>query len=223
GAAAVRVGRHSLTPAIVAHWARVEGAFAYRTSGLAGDRPTPPRGLIPDPPSYADCIAYLATKASPSAPRPTRGALRGECEREWLALRRHVLEILLTYYWTQEEARALHVLVTPSEVQHLLDAQFGSARRFEQFRRGSGVSMSEERFILTSKLQLKKLQERVSPLHVHTGHESAQMSASVDLAYQRLDAAMKRKWIPRTDCRAGYVVAECRQYRGPADTGTSGL
>jgi hypothetical protein len=31
----------------------------------------------------------------------------------------------------------------------------------------------------------------------------------------RLVAAWRAKWIARTDCRPGYVVQKCRQYRGP--------
>ena len=31
----------------------------------------------------------------------------------------------------------------------------------------------------------------------------------------------KKKWKAKTDCRAGYVVADCKQYKAPKTTSTS--
>lgn len=218
GTAVARVGRYSLTPSAVAHWTRVEAALAYRY-----DPTSPvPRGVVPDPPSYAACAAYLAARQRASGRRPTRGALRRECAALEQALRHHVLEILLTDYWVAEEARILGIRASAAEVQRALAATFASTAELERFLRYTGARLADERFLIESQLLLARLQARVRPVRLGGGRETAQMASEIDAADGRLARAMKRKWVPQTDCRAGYVVVECRQHERPASAGTSG-
>lgn len=40
-------------------------------------------------------------------------------------------------------------------------------------------------------------------------------------ALSKFVVSFKKKWRSKTDCRAGYVVAECKQYKAPKSTATS--
>jgi hypothetical protein len=213
-----QVGRHSLSKAALAHWTAIEGVLTYEYKPT---RPIP-KGAVPDPPAYRDCIAYLASTSVKQAiagklGAATRAQLRKQCRESYLAIQHHILEILLTDYWFSEEAAEKGMKVSSAEVEHAIDAEFPSQPAFHKFLHATGERPADKRFLTESLLLLQKLQESVSPLRSKpTGErESAEMSARVDQAYEQLDKAMKRKWIPRTNCRPGYVVLECRQYVAP--------
>jgi hypothetical protein len=210
GAEVVRVGRHSITKATLDHWTAVEGVLTYHYQPGR-----PPNGLVLDPPAYASCIAYMAATAGAKhgRPRPTMARLKALCEQKYEQLQRHMLEILITDYWVSEEAASRGIRVTVREVQEALDRQFPTQAGFRKFLTTTGERASDERSLVEHKLLLEKLQWSVSPLRGHVGPETEQMAARVDLSIAKLSDEMKRKWTPRTNCRAGYVLSECRQYR----------
>jgi hypothetical protein len=213
GAEVVRVGRHSITKATLEHWTAVEGVLTYQYPlGRSA-----PKGLAPDPPDYAGCIAYSATNAKTkhARPTPTTAQLKARCKQEYEAVQRHMLDILITNYWVSEEAATKGLKVTAKEVQRALDRQFQTRAKFRKFLAITGERPADQWSIIEHKLLLEKLQWSVSPLRGHVGPESEQMANQVDLSIAKLGDDMKKKWTPQTNCRAGYVVSECRQYRDP--------
>jgi hypothetical protein len=200
-----------LTKAALAHWTAVEAVLTYQ---YRPRRPVP-TGLVPDPPSYTNCIAYLtaSAKSGRGRPKPTRARVKTQCEQRHEELQRHILDILITDYWIAEEAIEKDIKATPQEVQHVLRREFPTMAQLRRFLAISGMRASDERFLIENKLLLEKLQWTVSPLRGHVGPESAQMAVRVDMSTTRLANEMTKRWTPQTTCRAGYVVAECRQHR----------
>jgi hypothetical protein len=219
GAEVVRVGRHSITKATLDHWTAVEGALTYK---YPLGHPAP-KGLVPDPPDYADCIAYSAATAEAQhvRPKPTTAQLKVQCKQKYQALQDHMLDILITNYWVSEEAANKGLRVTAKEVQQAFHRQFPTQAKFRKFLAITGERPSDQRLLIKHKLLLEKLQWSVSPLRGHVGPESEQMADQVDLSIDKLSDELKRKWTPQTNCRAGYVVSECRQFR-EQQTGAGG-
>lgn len=212
GSVVVRVGHHSLTKAELEHWTAIEAALTYRTPSTRGI----PKGL-PDPPDYGGCIAASAAAAGAGdvRPKPTTVQLKAVCRQKHEAIQRHILDILITDYWVSEEAADKKLTVNANEVQRTLKRDFPTQAKFREYLSSTGERPADQRAMIEHQLLLGKLQWRVSPLRGHpfTGPESERMSNEVDLSIARLSEEMRRKWTPRTDCRAGYVVSECRQFR----------
>jgi len=194
----VRVGHHSITKAALAHWTAVE---AVLSSGESFERPVP-KGLVPDPPAYTSCIAYLGR----TAPAASTAQLRSECEQKYRAIQDHVLEILINYDWMHEEATARSVRVNAREVDRALRVQLPSAAAFARFLAVTGESVSDARYVVESKLLIAKLQSAASSQPGLTAEQRAR--AAADFA-----ATVIARWKSRTDCRSGYVLPDCRQYR----------
>jgi hypothetical protein len=211
GADVARVGRHLLTKQMLDHWVAIEAVVSYEYKPT---RPVP-KGLDPDPPSYRACIAYLrsSAKPAPGAAPPSDAALRAECASKEKGLQRHTMELLLTDYWVEEETNARGIDVSNDDIRRAIRKEFASEQDRYRFMRLTHQSVADERFLLESKIRLRKLQVSISPLRPD-GHESAEMAAAVDRAYARLGNQIKRKWIPRTECSPGFVVVECKAY-GP--------
>ncbi|THD79802.1 MAG: hypothetical protein E7812_08745 [Phenylobacterium sp.] len=127
-------------------------------------------------------------------------------------MQHHILEILLTDYWTSGEASDKGLKVTAWEIRQVLRREFASRAEFRQFLDLTGERPSDERFLIEDELLLKKFDWLVSPLRGRKGPEHGKESAEVDEAYAKFGKAMKRKWILRTNCRTGYVIVICSQY-----------
>jgi hypothetical protein len=197
----VRVGDHAITKARVEHWVRVEAATSHE---IKPTRPLP-KGLIPVPPHYADCIAYLAAEAK-AAPKRTAADLKGICASKYTAFKEQVLQILITYFWIADESARKGVTVTEAEVTQYLQRLFRVPRELERFLRLTGESAADERMLARKVLLGIKLQDLVTR-QAHTRAERVQAPAKY---FNQLSA----KWTPRTSCAAGYVVLQCKQHRG---------
>src|SRR5438445_2979554 len=85
-----RVGSHVITKATLDRWTAIEGVLAYQ---LNPTRPVP-KGVVPDPPSYTACVAFLRAhpQASASASaHATAAQLRAACKARYEVLQRHML------------------------------------------------------------------------------------------------------------------------------------
>ena len=110
----VRVGRARLTKAALERWTAVEAVLTY---GYKPKRPVP-KGVVPDPPAYAACAAYLArlSRREGEHPAPTRARLKGRCAQQHTSVQRHILDLLIVDYWVREEAAARGVEITAPEL-----------------------------------------------------------------------------------------------------------
>src|SRR5437764_406002 len=75
------------------HWLTV----AAKSSGQPG-------AVVPDPPTYAKCIA-AKRKATPAPakgqPKVTDATLKTQCSQEYTQLREQVLQLLISFKWIQ--------------------------------------------------------------------------------------------------------------------------
>ncbi len=207
-AVVVQVGAHAITKATLNRWTAIEAILSYEfdPSGPV------PKGVVPDPPSYTNCIAYLR-KTPPaltkSATDPSSAQLKRQCEQKQELLEHHMLDILITYYWLSGEAASRGVKVTAAELKQTLARQFPSEAAFHRFLALTGETASDERLLLTKSLLDTKLQQSVM---ASKGLTSKQQQEE---ALIKFSEEFARRWTARTSCRPGYVVSECRQYKGP--------
>jgi hypothetical protein len=208
GAVVARVGGRSITKSSLERWTAIEAVLAYETN----PRRPPPRGIVPDPPAYVNCVAYLKAESSAADhPMPSATQLKRRCDKRHTSLQRHVLDILLIYYWLRNEAAERGVEVTSSDVEHVLDRIFPSAAAYHRYLAITGERPADERLIIQKDLldtKLLQLDEAKYRQQTTAAHQSER--ALVEAA-----KAFTKKWRARTSCSAGYVVSECEQYRGP--------
>jgi len=209
-AVAVRVGDHSITQATVKHWTAVEAVLAYEASPSG---PTP-KGVVPDPPAYADCIAYLR-RTDATQPSARAGAapaeLKRRCQQRYDQLKHHVLDILITSYWLDGEAAARGVTVNEREIRQAIRRQFPTPTGLHRFLALTGEKASDETLIVRRDLLAVKLQALQQSEVTKSGLALAQERK----AFAKLGAEFTSRWTARTDCRPEYVVQECRQFKRP--------
>lgn len=215
GNVVVRVGEHSITKATVSHWTRVEAVLTHENrSG-----PIAPRGLVPDPPRFANCIEYLATTtdAEQTGQRSDRLQLKRLCAQKDKNLREQALLALITHYWVSGEAAKRHVKITDDEIRQEENRKF-SAKGGRRSLEAAGVRPADERFFVERQVLLAKLQRSTLPVYAElrraVGPETPRMVDRVDAEIQRLSDEMTKRWTPRTQCRTGFVVLQCSEYKG---------
>ena len=185
-------------------------------------RPTRPlpAGVVPKPPGYGDCIAYLAKVAKTDRVRPAPSAtqLKERCAQAHAALQQQVLEMLISYHWVREETAREGVALSRGEVDRLLRQQFPTGADLRRFLAFTGLRMSDERFFLENLLLREKWHRAALPalyarLRRENGGESLRMVEEIDADVSKLTESLAERWTPRTHCRAGYVVRFCSEYR----------
>jgi hypothetical protein len=198
---AVQVGSNAISTATVARWVPIE------TYLLDSDIPKtpPPKGLIPDPPRYADCIAYEreqpAEKRHPS--KPTEAQLKDKCVQRWHYLRRHTLNNLILNEWLLGEAAERGIKVSSTEAREAMETNvhhlFPHPNEFHRYLSSTGLTEADE---------LKRMK---------TGLIANKVYKTVILAGKtpQLEyTAFIKKWVAKTNCAAGYVIPDCKQYKG---------
>jgi hypothetical protein len=208
GDAVVQVGESSISKATVDHWTRIEGALTYRTT----PKQPVPNGVVPDPPSYTVCIAYLEATARPAKgqPKPTVAQLRSQCQQKDGVLRKKALGILILFDWLNEELADRGGKVTDKEVQQQLSIfkhqEFPTEADFYKYLASTGMSVSDMLLLMKNGVLGTKLQQKV----VAKGLTAQQQGQ----AFAKFATEFKKKWTAKTSCRPGYVVPGCKQYKG---------
>jgi hypothetical protein len=205
------VGAKKITKGTLERWTAIEAILSHEVTPT---RP-PPKGLVPDPPDYADCIAYLRKNPArliAAAQKPTDAQLKSQCRHKHEGLQRHMLDILITNYWLDGEGASRRLSVGDAELEQALRSQFPTQAAFRRFLAITGESASDERALLRANLMASKLQQT-----------AVAQKPAASAARQRALAAFLRgftaRWTARTSCRPGYVVQECRQFPGPKAAG----
>src|SRR3954451_7654018 len=115
GNAVATVDGESIDKQDFSHWMTV----AARSSGQAD-------AAVPDPPSYAKCVA-AKRKATPAPakgqPKVTDSQLKTQCKTEYEQQRSQVMQLLVSFKWIQGEAEAQGIKVTDAEVKKSFDEQ----------------------------------------------------------------------------------------------------
>lgn len=121
------------------HWMLV----AAKSSGQAA-------AAVPDPPTYARCIAAkrkTTPKPAKGQPKTTDAQLKTQCQQQYSQLRDQVLQLLISFQWLQDEADQQGVKVTDAEVQKSFQQQkkqsFPKDADFKKFLQQSGYTQQD--------------------------------------------------------------------------------
>src|SRR3954452_10215807 len=140
------------------HWMAVAAKSAAQGANAA----------VPDPPSYAKCVA-AKRKATPAPakgqPKVTDSQLKTQCKTEYEQQRNQVMQLLVSFKWIQGEADAKNIKVTDAEVKKSFDEQKKQSvpkeADYQKFIKQSG--QTQEDIIQRVKLDLlsNKIREKI--------------------------------------------------------------
>jgi len=150
------------------HWLSV----AARQSVAPGSTARP---AVPDPPTYAKCVAALQNQPTPKGQtKPSVAALKAQCQQQYNGLKTQVMQFLIQSQWLLKEADARNLTAKPAAVQKQLDDQikqsFPKKADFNKFLKTSGMTMQDLLFrvkvdVLTQQVRQKVVagRDKVSP------------------------------------------------------------
>jgi hypothetical protein len=126
------------------------------------------------------------------------------------AVKVEVLGFLISADWLIGESSSLGVKLSDAEVKRQLIkeklAAFPEPAKFKAFLRSSGETVSDLLLNLKVHLLGQKLEQRALV---------GKSEAAKQKAFAAFVKAFRKKWSAKTECRAGYVVEDCRQYKAP--------
>jgi hypothetical protein len=198
-----QVGEYPLTRAQVDHWML---HFAGGDYSIVSRNATVPDGLVSDPPDYARCVASLEAAAAKSplgGAKETGVQLVGKCRQLYQALKTQATSFLVSTQRTIGLGRDLGVTASEAQVQRLF--QQAKAREYPT---GADLHryLATKRWTLADVLLQTKLEVLGDAIikKIHTPQGRAKLSEA------------ERLWTEKTDCKPGYVVEYCKQYKGGA-------
>jgi hypothetical protein len=203
--AAVKVAGTTISRATLQHWADIEAITSHEFPPHKAPEP----GIVPDPPKYFNCIAYLAKVLATS--HPSTQELKTSCVTYSRSLRGHVLEILIDYYWVRQVAKERGVAATPKEINATLINLYSNEATVRRLMAVSGETRADLHLLAERNILVEKLLKR------EQAAASASSGGSAKKAEEALIAratAFTKEWIARTDCRPEFVMALCKQYKG---------
>lgn len=204
------VGHSVITKAMFDHWLHVAGVRNYQLHPL-----TPvPKGVVPDPPDYTQCAAYLRTlppRNYHALPYIHSGmTFREQCRLMYEKLRAQTLRGLITAYWLIDEGKARGFVASKRAIRQFYERSwkggYASRAEFEKSLANSGETIADQLF----RAEVKVYSGMIERQYIKKG---VQRLANPALA--RFFADFPVKWAARTNCHKEYVVPGCRQYRGP--------
>jgi hypothetical protein len=204
-----RVGTDAITLSNLERWTAIEASLAYAERPLGAT----PKGVVPDPPDYVNCIGYLRaiTKPEPGQSALTTEKLKRLCAEKHERLRRHILDILLIHDWLKNEAAERGVKLTNAERETLLHRVAPTPAALHRYLSNTGERLADLRLIIERDLLDTKLERLMDARIKHDGVTSEHQR---ERALVKAATEFTNKWASKTYCHAGFVVSECRQYRG---------
>jgi hypothetical protein len=203
-----RVGSVAITKATLEHWIPIEAVVSYK---LFPKKPTP-KGLIPIPPNYTACIAYLATTPELIRERGlkvSKAQLKSQCKARYETLKQVMMTFLITGWWEIGEGKEWGVKVSEEEVKQRLEGLkkhfLPTEADYQRYLALTGQTLSDEYFRERIQLFEVKLEQYLEAKRKRLG---SKMDAFISEANKR--------WVSRTSCEPGYVVTQCRLSGGGA-------
>jgi foldase protein PrsA len=234
--AVAQVNGTAITTAAFEHWMHIAGAGTSDASEAALPQP-------PEYTACIAALAASAPKPTKSVKAPSHGQLKAQCAREYESLKMSTLGYLISADWLIDEANAQHVVVSDKQVHARLASiarqDFPGKGAFASFLHSSPYTVSD----LLLRIKLEMLSERLEHKALghaakvtqaqiasyYAAHRSrfahqplSKVSASIgeelrsqsqERAFATFKTAFRKRWTARTDCRPGYVVLECKQYK----------
>jgi hypothetical protein len=164
--------------------------------GIPGDAVVQVDGA---PITRATFAHWMRIAKAPSKPGPRYQAAKAE-----------VLGFLISADWLIGESSSLGVKLSDAEVKRELIkeklAEFPEPAKFRAFLQSSGETVSDLLLNLKVHLLGQKLERRAL---------KGKTQAARQKAFEAFVKAFRKRWTVKTQCRAGYVVEDCPQYRAP--------
>jgi foldase protein PrsA len=134
-----KIGDTVITKAQFSHWL---DAAAHGSAAPGG------KVVVPDPPTFAKCIANQQKQPVPQgAKKPTAAQLKLQCKQQYDALKQQVMQFLVSAEWIQQEAKKQNVKVSDKEVQKQFADQkkqsFPKASDYQKFLKSSGMTEAD--------------------------------------------------------------------------------
>jgi hypothetical protein len=202
-----QVDGHSVSKQELERWTAIESRLAF---GANASTPAPP-GVVPDPPSYSKCAAFLRAHHRPGEDllKTTTSELKARCATNRRSTQLHILDILLFSYWLEGEAAEKHVQLKPAEINTLLHSVAPTPAALRAYLANTGERLADLRLVVRKDLfdtKLEALEE--------SALKKDNPSIPPEQILQRLASEFTTKWAARTTCSAAYLVSECTQYKG---------
>jgi phosphatidylethanolamine-binding protein (PEBP) family uncharacterized protein len=127
------------------------------------------------------------------------------------------LGFLITSEWVLREAAARHITVTEAEVKQrfaeLVHKTFPKPGELQKYLAKSGETEAD----LLARIKVELLSGEIAA-QVTAGKRGARRAA----ALRRFEKQFQKHWKALTNCKAGYVMEDCKQYKGkPEDLAAS--
>jgi SurA N-terminal domain len=172
------------------------GAGLSACGGITGDAVVQVDGA---PITKATFAHWMKIAKAPSKPGARYQAAKAE-----------VLGFLISADWLIGESSSLGVKLSDEEVKRELIkekvAEFPEPAKFRAYLKSSGETVSDVLLNLKVHLLGQKLEQRALKGKSQTAKEKA---------FETFVKAFRKKWTAKTECRAGYVVEDCKQYKAP--------
>lgn len=105
--------------------------------------------VVPDPPTYARCIAALRkqTRVRRGQPKPSEATLRSQCQTQNTAMMQQAMSTLIQERWIEKEADNQDVSVTKGEVERQLATtkreSFPNEAAYQRFLKQTGMTAAD--------------------------------------------------------------------------------
>jgi hypothetical protein len=199
---AVQVGHTAITGSAYDHWMAV-GAATVEMPKASGPLP---EVIAYQPPNFTACVDHLRKGSTKT---PATSPLRAECQVTYEDIRRRILNFLITGDWLRGAAAEKGLLVTPAAVKKKFQEErlvHYTPNSFRRLQRSSRQTIGDLEFAVETQMLSARLLEAFLKEHHRERSEHATIAA--------FNKSIKRTWIPKTNCHPGYVIPDCRQYRG---------
>jgi foldase protein PrsA len=163
--AVVQINGQPITKATLDHWVGV--AAASSTATAAGQKAAKP--VVPDPPSYTNCIAHLKEvepKPAKGQKPKTEAELKAECEQQYTALKQQALSYLIGVEWVFGQAEEQGIKLSDKEVETKFNAlkkqSFPKEGEFQKFMARTSYTVSDLLLRVKYGMLTTKIQEKVT-------------------------------------------------------------
>src|SRR4051812_28190433 len=134
-----------------------------RTASQGQARSGTARLAVPDPPSFASCVASLKGQPTPKGTnKPSDAQLKKQCKQQYNQLKGEVMQFLIQAQWVQQEAANQNIKVSDAEVKRSFEDQkkqaFPTDKAYQKFLKTSGMTETD----ILYRVKLDTLQQKLT-------------------------------------------------------------
>jgi foldase protein PrsA len=155
GNAVAVVSGQSITKAEFDRWQQITAKSATQGN---------PNAVVPDPPSYTNCVAALRKQSKPAKgqPKPTDASLLAQCKAQEQQIQQQTVSTLIQSAWVEGEAKQQGVSVTDAAVQQQLaqtkKQSFPTPAAYDKFLKSSGMTQAD----VLDRVRVQLLAQRIT-------------------------------------------------------------